>query len=240
MARIWEALSPDPCLSLYETDYRWLTQVYESVKPPSGNGKLLWHALGAKTIELIHKNTHLDTVQDDIETLVMDADVLESVLGAADSDKKGKKLAISLIARLRKHAGDPKFVDLGERLEKIKERHEQGLIDSKEFLKQLLKLAKDVVEAEQTVDPEEEKDKAKAALTELFMEVKTEDTPVIVERIVNDIDEIVRMVRFPGWQSTSAGEREVQKALRRTLLKYHLHKDQELFDRAYGYIRQYY
>ena len=46
--------------------------------------------------------------------------------------------------------------------------------------------------------------------------------------------------RFPGWQSTSAGEREVQKALRRTLLKYHLHKDQELFDRAYGYIRQYY
>jgi type I restriction enzyme, R subunit len=41
----------------YETDYRWLTQVYESVKPPSGNGKLLWHMLGAKTIELIHENT---------------------------------------------------------------------------------------------------------------------------------------------------------------------------------------
>jgi len=240
LGRIWEAVSPDICLSLYETDYRWLTQVYESVKPPSGNGKLLWHALGAKTIELIHKNTHLDTVQDDIETLVMDAEVLESVLDATNPEKKGKKLAIQLIARLRKHGGDPKFVDLGERLEKIKERHEQGLIDSKEFLKLLLEVAKDVVEAEQHVDPEEEQGKAKAALTDLFMEVKTEDTPVIVERIVNDIDEIVRMVRFPGWQGTSAGEREVQKALRRTLLKYHLHKDQELFDRAYGYIRQYY
>lgn len=34
LGRIWEALSPDPCLSAYETDYRWLTQVYESVKPP--------------------------------------------------------------------------------------------------------------------------------------------------------------------------------------------------------------
>jgi type I restriction enzyme R subunit len=240
LGRIWEALSPDPCLSLYETDYRWLTQVYESVKPPSGNGKLLWHVLGAKTIDLIHQNTQLDTVQDDIETLVMDAEVLVSVLGAPDPDKKGKKLTIQLIARLRKHAGNPKFVDLGERLEKIKEKHEQGLIDSKQFLKQLLELAKDMVEAEQQVDPEEEQDKAKAALTELFMEVKTEDTPVIVERIVNDIDEIVRMVRFPGWQNTSAGEREVQKALRKTLLKYKLHKDQELFDRAYGYIRQYY
>ena len=51
---------------------------------------------------------------------------------------------------------------------------------------------------------------------------------------------MVRMVRFPGWQETSAGEREIQKALRKTLLKYHLHKDQDLFDRAYSYIRQYY
>ncbi len=240
LGRIWEALSPDPSLPLYEADYRWLTQVYESVKPPSGNGKLLWHVLGAKTIDLIHQNTELDTVQDDIETLVMDAEVLESVLGAPDPGKKGKKLAIQLIARLRKHAGDPKFVDLGERLEKIKDRHEKGLIDSKQFLKQLLELAKDMVEAEQHVDPEEEQDKAIAALTELFTEVKTEDTPVIVERIVKDIDDIVRVVRFPGWQNTSAGERDVQKALRKTLLKYKLHKDQELFDRAYGYIRQYY
>jgi type I restriction enzyme R subunit len=240
LGRIWEALSPDPCLSPYETDYRWLTQVYESVKPPSGNGKLLWHVLGAKTIELIHQNTHLDTVRDDIETLVMDAEVLESVIGAPDPDKKGKTLEIKLVARLRKHGKDPKFVALGERLERIKEKHEQGLLDSKEFLKQLLELARDVVEAEKKVDPVQEQDKAKAALTELFQQVKTNETPVIVERIVADIDEIVRMVRFPGWQQTTAGEREVQKALRKTLLKYHLHKDQELFDRAYGYIRQYY
>ena len=91
LGRIWEALSPDPCLSLYEVDYRWLTQVYESVKPPSGNGKLLWHVLGAKTIELIHQNVELETVQDDIETLVMDAEVLESVLGVSDPEKRGKE-----------------------------------------------------------------------------------------------------------------------------------------------------
>jgi type I restriction enzyme R subunit len=238
LGRIWEALSPDPCLSPYETDYRWLTQVYESVRPPSGNGKLLWHVLGAKTIDLVHENTELYTIRDDLETLVLDAELLESVIGVPD--KKGKALEVSLIARLRKHGKDPKFVALGERLEKIKDKHEQGLIDSKEFLKQLLELARDVVEAEKKVDPVEEQDKAKAALTELFQQVKTDETPVIVERIVADIDEIVRMVRFPGWQQTSAGEREVQKALRKTLLKYHLHKDQDLFDRAYGYIKQYY
>ena len=31
LSRLWEAISPDPILSQYETDYRWLTQVYESV-----------------------------------------------------------------------------------------------------------------------------------------------------------------------------------------------------------------
>jgi type I restriction enzyme, R subunit len=66
LGRIWEALSPDPMLGAYEKDYRWLTQVYESVKPPSGNGKLLWHALGAKTVELINENVHVESVRDDI------------------------------------------------------------------------------------------------------------------------------------------------------------------------------
>ena len=133
--------------------------MYESVKPPSGNGKLLWHALGAKTIELIHQNIHLDTVRDDLETLVMDAEVLEEVSAAPDPDKKGKEIEIKIVARLRKHGADPKFVALGERLEKIKERHEQGLLDSKEFLKQLLELAKDVVEAEKTSTPSKNRTK---------------------------------------------------------------------------------
>jgi type I restriction enzyme R subunit len=240
LSRLWESLSPDPCLAPFETDYKWLTQVYESVKPPSGNGKLLWHALGAKTIELVHENVHLETVRDDLETLVMDAEVLEGLLDAKDPDKKSKEIEIKLIARLRKHKDNPKFVALGERLEKLKERHEQGLLHSLDFLKELLTLAKEVVQSEQQVDPVDEQDKAKAALSELFAEVKTGKTPVVVERIVTDIDEIVRLVRFPGWQNTKAGEREVQKALRKVIYVKYKIKDQDLFDKAFGYIRQYY
>ncbi len=240
LSRLWEALSPDPALAPYETDYKWLTHVYESVKPPSGHGKLLWHALGAKTIELVHENVHLETVRDDLETLVLDAEVLEGLLDAKDPDKKSKEIEVKLIARLRKHKNDPKFVALGERLEKLKERHEQGLLHSLDFLKELLTLAKEVVQAEKQVDPVDEQSKAKAALTELFGEVKTGETPVVVERIVTDIDEIVRLVRFPGWQNTKAGEREVQKALRKVIYVKYKIKDQDLFDKAFGYIRQYY
>ncbi|MFZ5447066.1 MAG: type I restriction endonuclease subunit R [Thermodesulfobacteriota bacterium] len=240
LGTIWEALSPDPCLGPYEKDYRWLTQVYESVKPPSGNGKLLWHALGAKTVELINQNVHVESVRDDLETLVLNGQVLEDFLKDIEPGKRAKEVEIKLVARLRKHLGNPKFTALGERLEKIKERHEQGLITSLEFLKQILELAKDVVEAEKETDPEEERDKAKEALTELFKEAKGTNTHIIVERIVADIDDIVKKVRFPDWQRTTQGERLVQKELRKVLLKYQLHRDQELFDKAYAYIRQYY
>ena len=60
---------------------------------------------------------------------------------------------------------------------------------------------------------------------------------MVVERIVEDIDAFVCVVRFDGWQQSSAGEREVQSELRKVLwLKYKL-RDQALFDKAYAYIK---
>jgi type I restriction enzyme, R subunit len=240
LAKLWEAISPDPVLAQYETDYRWLTQVYVSVQPSSGTGKLVWHALGAKTIELIHQNVHVDAVRDDLDDIVVDADLLEAILGTPDPKKKAREIEIKLSGRLRKHAGNPQFRALSERLEALKERHEAGQLHSIQFLKELLDLAKDTVALEKETPPQEDEDRGKAALTALFEEVKNKETPVIAERVVADVDEIVRLVRFPGWQHTSAGEREVKKALRSTLFKYKLHADTEMFEKAYGYIRQYY
>jgi len=240
LGTIWEALSPDTCLTSHKPDYTWLVKVYESVKPPSGNGKLLWHRLGAKTVEIINENVHLEAVRDDIETLVMDAEILEGILADLDPNKRSKEVEIKLIARLQKHLGNPKFIELAERLEKIRERHEHGMLTSLAFLKELLELAKEVVEAERETDPIEDRDRAKEALTELFQNAKNKTTPIMVERIVTDIDEIVKQVRFPDWQRTSEGERLVRKALRTALLKYQLHKEEDLFEKGYGYIRQYY
>lgn len=237
--KLWEAISPDPILGDYEKDYKWLSQVYQSVQPSSGHGKLIWHSLGAKTIELIHQNVHVDAVRDDLDTLVLDADLLEAVLSNPDP-KKAKEIEIKVARRLRKHLGNPKFKALSERLDALRDRFESGVLNSVEFLKQLLQLAKEVLQAEKETPPEEDEDRGKAALTELFNEVKTAETPIMVERVVADIDEIVRLVRFPGWQDTLAGEREIKKALRKSLFKYKLHADEELFEKAYSYIRQYY
>jgi type I restriction enzyme, R subunit len=242
LSKLWEAISPDPMLADYENDYRWLSQVYISVQPTTGTGALLWHSLGAKTIELIHRNVHVEAIHDDLTEIVLDAELLEAVLNTDNPDKKAKEIQIKLSERLRKHSGDPRYKKLSERLEKLKEQHETGQLQSIHFLKALLDLATDVVNAEKDIpaDPIADEDRARAALTELFQQARNEETPVMIERIVDDIDDIVRKVRFPEWQATNAGEREVRKALRRTLFKYKLHTDKELFEKAYGYVREYY
>lgn len=239
LAKLWESLSPDNILDLYSQDYKWLAQVYESVKPASDNiGKLLWLSLGAQTTQLIHENIHVGDVHV-LEEYVLDADVIEDIFNHPDP-KKVKQLEKVLIKRFQIHADHPVFKKLSERLEALRDKAEKGLISSIEFVKELCKIAKETVQAEKELTEALQDKTPQAALTELFLELKTDQTPAVVERIVADIDAIVRVVRFPGWQHSTSGEREVQKSLRKALLKYQLHKDQVLFDRAYAYIKEYY
>jgi len=240
LAKLWESLSPDAVLNPFLNDYRWLSQVYQSVQPALDNiGKMLWFAFGAQTTKLIHENIHVGDLHDDLEEFIMDADVIDDLFNNPDP-KKVKQLERELIKRFKRQQGNPKFKALSERLEALRDKAEQGLISSIEFVKELCKLAKETVEAEQETLTEFEQKSAKEALSDLFLEMKTDQTPAVVERIVTDIDDIVKIVRFDGWQTTTSGEREVQRSLRKTLLKYKLHKDQDLFERAYAYVKQYY
>jgi type I restriction enzyme, R subunit len=239
LTRLWESLSPDDVLNPFQKDYKWLSQVYESVKPPIDTiGKLLWFRLGAQTTKLIHENIHVGGI-DDLEEFILDAEVIDDLFKNPNS-KKVKQLEKELIRRWSKQSGNPNFKKLSDRLEDLRDKAERGLISSIDFIKELCKLAKETVQAEKEVDSVIVQKSATAALTELFLELKTDKTPAVVERIVNDIDEIVKHVRFQGWQTTASGEREVQKALRKTLLKYKLHKDDLLFERGYAYIKEYY
>lgn len=241
LTRAWEAISPDPCLLDYREDYKWLAKIYESVRPTDNRGALVWAAFGAKTMELVHQNIIVGEADDTQEIITMDADLIDDFIKAqADIKKITMKVEINLIALIRKHSKDPKYIALGEKLEKLREQHEQGLLGSIEFLKMLLTLAREAAQAERDVVPEEEIDKGKAALTELFNGVRNENTPIIVERIVNDIDGIVKIVRFDGWQDTTEGKKDVKKALRQVTWKKYGIKDQEVFDKAYSYIEQYY
>ena len=240
LTKLWEALSPDVVLNEFEKDYKWLSQVYISVKPASDdNGRLLWHALGAQTTALIHGHIHVSGINHDMEEMILDADVIDDLMNKKDPKQTQKVLKI-LISRLNKNGVNATFKQLSERLEAIRDKAEKGLINSIEFIKELCKIAKETLQAEKEITTQQEQKTGKSALTELFLELKTDSTPAIVERIVNDIDEIVKHIRFEGWQNSTTGLKLIAKELRKVIwVKYQI-KDEELYNRAYEYIKEYY
>jgi len=239
--RVWNALSPDDCLNPFKLDYKWLSKVYDSVRPTDERGRLIWAALGPKTLQLVHENISVQEVVKDEDVLEMDAKIIEKfIAGDTEAGKKKKKIELDLAAIIRKHPDDPRFIALGARMEKLREEHEAGLLTSMAFLKALLELAKEAAQMEREIIPEEKEDKGKAALTALFQSVRNENTPVIVERIVSDIDGIVKIVRFEGWQDTPTGRKTVSRSLRDVVMRKYRIKDKEVFDKAYSYVEQYY
>jgi len=136
--------------------------------------------------------------------------------------------------------GNPAFVALGVRLNALREKYAHAQQASLDFLKELFELARDTVAAEKAAAEIPREERGRAALTELFESLKGKDTPIIVENVVNEVDDVVRTVRFDGWQSTRDGDRLVQQALRKTLyIKFKI-RDNDVYERALSYIREYY
>ena len=243
LSKAWEIISPDEFLAPYSNDYTWLAQVYQSVRPVSG-GNLIWTLLGAKTIEIIHNNIDTIDIGTPLEDLVVDADIIDSVL---EDEKKIQKKIVEvekmLRLRLGEHTGDPKFKQFAEKLDELREKMAQNMISSIDFLKQLLAMAKDLLEEAKKVDqPQDKRAQARAALTDLFQSIKTDETPVVVENVVNDIDnEVVNIVRqFNDAFKSITAQREIKKKLRSILwIKYSI-KDNDVFEKAYQYIEMYY
>ena len=245
--KAWEVVAPDDDLLPYKMDYIWLSQVYESIRPVGVTGNLIWTILGPKTIELIHENIVSIDIGESIEDLVVsDTRLLEECI--KDERKRNRTIIeIEKMLRLRlgnpKHTGTKEFKQLAEKLKELQDKLRQQQIDSIQFLKDLLALAKETLETEQRLEqPQDKRKQAQAALTELFESVKTPETPFVVENVVHDIDtQVVDIVRrFNNAFKTVTGQTEVRKMLRTILwLKYKI-KDNEVFEKAYKYVEMYY
>lgn len=239
VSQLWEALSPDPVLTEFRDDYRWLTDVYESVRPSDIAARLVWHALGSKTIDLINEHVTVE-IPKNSETIILDAQTIEDLMTGKRNDIPVDEVERQVTARIARHLHDPVFIELGQRLNALRERYADIQQSSLDFLRELLELARDTVAAEKAAEETPREEQGKAALTELFEALKSEDTPIIVENVVSRIDEVVRGVRFEGWQTTVEGDREVRRALRSTLYVQFKIRDNDVFEKAVEYVREYY
>ena len=215
--RAWDYVSPDKILSRYENDYCWLSRVYESLRPSDGSGALVWAELGAKTLELVHRNIDVGEIHDDEEILTLGGNF------DGESKSESQKIEADFTVRINAHRNDSMYQHLGEKVERLKEQLALGQITSTEYLRGMREIMHET----------ENIDRLKENLTELFRGMN-----VPPKQIINDIYDSVSPAMTPNWKNTTEGTRNVKAALRTVMwLKYGI-KDEKIFDRAYSYIEQ--
>jgi hypothetical protein len=117
------------------------------------------------------------------KTFVLDAQVIEDLVTGRREDVTAEEIEWQITARIAKHLNNPVFVELGKRLNQLREKYEGTQQTSLDFLREHLELARDTVAAEKAAREVPREERGKAALTELFEPLKTEGTPVIVENV---------------------------------------------------------
>jgi type I restriction enzyme, R subunit len=259
---LFEFLWPDIALRPYEADYRWLAKIYTSVQPSGGSNALLWRRLGAKTVELIA--AHVEQFEINAagpDEVVLDEGALTVIrhlgliIEVDPSGLHGQQVTAAEVldtieARLRGRGiiEHPVYESLARRLDDLRRHKLAEAAESVEFLKKLLDLAKDLTAAVKADDEDRLDDLTPGllpdpnvgALTQLFNELAPETAPAIIERIVTDIDRIVRDVSFLGWQESVKGDRDIRREIRLVLARQGLDTKGDVFDRAYAYVRENY
>jgi type I restriction enzyme R subunit len=258
---LFEFLWPREALVAARSQYLWLAKIYNSMQPAKLN-LLLWQKFGAKTQAIVDASVTdiappkpsqgVDPTYNAITGLITNASnqiysggELSSPLPKRDTDAMIKTIRDRIEARMQ-HADDHvalRYHSLAERLDRLRQMQLATAEESQLFLKMILSLATETVEMEREAEQEEAgseiiaPDPRRKALTQIFIEYKPDFTPDILERIVNDIDHIVVVSSFKGWQERSDGDKTVKREIRKMLKSYGLEPAGELFDRIYTYVR---
>ncbi|ERG62865.1 hypothetical protein L332_00070 [Agrococcus pavilionensis RW1] len=251
---IWETLAPDARLNQHKSAYRFMAQLYENMKPAAAGENLLWQRLGAKTLELVHAHVLDVRVTSADEVVISDVDTIRDLLDkdelpglAAVDGKTVEEIVDSIAQRLKKRLagsnGDhPIYRSLADRLDRLREQALAAAQASIDWLRDAFALARDVTQAERAEDEGGADglsllpDPRIGALTAIFREAAPEQAPEMIERVVLDIDEIVRQTSFTGWAQTTQGDKGVRSEIRKVLRRHMLLKEPGLFERAYEYV----
>jgi type I restriction enzyme R subunit len=122
LERLWEAISPDPCLYPYRHQYNWLCGIYIAHRRRQRGSRDTYGELSAKTRQLIQENTTFIDLAQALPVFRIDENYVTKLDQLPTPADKAAALEAVLTAELSED--DPSFIyrQLGERLQRVKER----------------------------------------------------------------------------------------------------------------------
>ncbi len=143
LERLWEAVSPDPCLYEHRYVYNWLCSIYIAHRRRQSNAskKATFGELSAKTRELIEENTTFMDMALSLPVFKIDKDYVTKLDELPSAADKAAALEAMLTAELSED--DPSFTyrQLGERLAHLKAEKDSADKSAEARLKALQEIA---------------------------------------------------------------------------------------------------
>ncbi|HXO28298.1 MAG TPA: type I restriction endonuclease subunit R, partial [Thermoanaerobaculia bacterium] len=122
LERLWEAIAPDPCLYPHRHQYNWLCGIYVAHRRRQKGSRDTYGELSAKTQQLIRENTTFLDLAESLPVFKIGEDYVGKLDELPTPADKAAALEAMLTAELSED--DPSFLyrQLGERLQRVKER----------------------------------------------------------------------------------------------------------------------
>jgi type I restriction enzyme, R subunit len=126
LERLWEAVAPDPCLYPYRYQYNWLCGIYVAHRRRQRGSQDTYGELSAKTRQLIQENTTFLDIAESLPVFKIDKDYATKLDELPTPADKAAALEALLTGELSED--NPSFVyrQLGERLQRVKDRRDAG------------------------------------------------------------------------------------------------------------------
>lgn len=215
LERLWEAISPDPCLYEHRYDYNWLCSIYVAYKRRQRGEKATYGELSAKTRKLIEENTEFMNIAESLPVFKIDSNYASNLDDLPTPADKAAALEAILTAELAED--DPRFTyrQLGERLKRIKERKDASDKSAAKRLRELQDIADEKVKTEE--EPQR-LNLTKPGEYELFTVLRVYAKTKDEEYLADSARRMARHLRnnqlLPsGWSNAKGGRMRVEQSL---------------------------
>ena len=215
LERLWEAIAPDPCLYPHRHQYNWLCGIYVAHRRRQRGSRDTYGELSAKTQQLIRENTTFLDLAESLPVFRIGEDYAGKLDELPTPADKAAALEAMLTAELSED--DPSFLyrQLGERLQRVKERKDAGDEAIAQRLRELEELAAATAATRQ--EPE------RLGLTEpgeygLFTILRAHAPAAEVVYLADCARRMVAHLRqnqllAPGWSNSIGGRMRVEQSL---------------------------
>lgn len=204
VVQLWEAISPNPGLRPYRTQYQWLVTIYELYMEEFRRANFDVEFYAAQTRKLLKESTMLLNFRGHLPEIAIDADYLtklqETKLSPSD---KAEKIIRDIETMIRTNQNNSAiYIEFQERLDALIRQKNANTIEIEGLLKKLGELYTEVDEAIEIPRRMGFEDKGTFEIYQNIKNTASHFEEELVRKFANELVRIIRKRLFVGWQDT--------------------------------------